>query len=57
MWAFTRLKVNTKNNYTVYEKSLRNRILLWLMNLSGVTPADIPYMLQQIDDEIKRRES
>lgn len=57
MWAFTRLKVNTKNNDTVYENSLRNRMLLWLMNLSGVTPADIPYMLQQIDDEIKRRES
>ena len=57
LWAIKRLKIDSKNDNNIYKKCIKNYILLWRMDLSGVTPADVPYMLQQIDDEIKRRES
>ena len=57
MWAFKRLKREHINNDVVYKKGFINNILLWLMDLSGVTPADVPYMLQEISNELKRRSS
>lgn len=57
IWAFKRLKREHINNDIVYKKGLRNDILLWLMDLSGVTPLDIPYMMQEIENELKRRSS
>lgn len=55
IWAMKRLKIDRKNNESVYKKCLRNYILLGLMNLSGVTPDDAFNMLLEIDDELKRR--
>ena len=55
VWALKRLKIDHKNNDVIYKKGLRNDILLKLMDLSGVTPGDIPHMLQEIDNELERR--
>lgn len=57
MWAVERLKIDCKNGEKVFKKNLRNIVLFGLMNLSGVTPSDVPYVLQEIENELKRRES
>ena len=43
------------NHWTVNKKCLRNKILLGLMNLSGVTPTDMANMMREINDELLRR--
>ena len=53
LWAIKRLKVENDG----YKKCWQNSILLWLMNLSGVRPSDIPSILQDIEDELERRAS
>lgn len=57
LWAFKHLDLDLKNDKNTWKKCIKNDILLRLMDLSGVTPSDIPYVMQEISDEIKRRES
>jgi hypothetical protein len=56
-WALKHLKIDHKNNNTIYKNCLRNDILLWLMDLSGVTPDDARDSMFQISNEIARREA
>ena len=55
-WALMHLKIDQSNSNRVYKKCLRNDILLRLMDLSGVTPADAQCLMFQIENELKRRE-
>ena len=55
-WAIMHLKIDAKNDDRVYKKCLRNRILLWLMDLSGVTPADTYGHFNQMRNDILRRD-
>lgn len=55
-WALMHLKIDRSNSNNVYKKCLRNDILLRLMDLSGVTPADTQDLMFQIENELKRRE-
>ena len=56
IWACKRLDINHNDDNIVYKKNLKNNLLLGLMNLSGVTPMDMLHMLQEIKDELERRE-
>lgn len=55
MWAVKHLKIDPETNTIVRKNCIRNDILLYLMDLSGVTPKDIPSMLQEIDNELEAR--
>lgn len=56
LWAFSRMDMVDKNGDTVCKRNLKNKILLGLMNLSGVTPRDSLCMFEAIIDELKNRE-
>ena len=56
-WALKHLNKNTKDNDTVYKKCLRNDILLRLMDLSGVTPADVQGHLLYVHNGLTRIDS
>ena len=56
IWALRRLELDyNHNNDVVCKRNLKNKILLRLMDLSGVTPNDGPCMLQEFENELKRR--
>lgn len=56
LWAFSRLDMVDKDGDSICKRNLKNKILLWLMNRSGVTPKDGLHMLEAIIDELKNRE-
>lgn len=56
-WALKHLKIDNKSNEEVYKKCLRNYILLRLMDLSGVTPADVQGHLLYVHNELTRIDS
>ena len=52
MWAMKRCKVVDNK----YPNCLRNRIMLTLADLSGVTPKDAFEMVQKIEHELCQRQ-
>ena len=55
LWAFRHMELDHKNKDVIYKRGLKNILLCKLMDLSGVTPKDMPEVLHKIEDELKRR--